>query len=225
MAVLVQVTGEPGTGKSYSSKTLNPKTTYMIDCDGKGLAWAGWRADYNSANKNYAQSVSDTKSVFRLLKAISDTRDDIKCVVVDTISTMMSDEEVRAMKKTSHNIWRDYAIDIYELYGETHKLREDLVIVFIAHPMLVDSNDGSYRQKLVTKVGGKKATTMNLGGKLNYNLYTHVERDGKGGADYSLLTQSDNINEARSVAGVLPYKIPNDLGAVVSAIREKDLCI
>jgi dephospho-CoA kinase len=39
--ILVQLTGDPGSGKSFSVKTLNPKETFVIDADGKGLAYAG----------------------------------------------------------------------------------------------------------------------------------------------------------------------------------------
>jgi len=203
MAVLVQITGYPGEGKSYASRNMDPKTTFFIDADSKGLAWTGWRKDFNTENKNYVSDVSNPSSVYAYLEAVSEKRPEVNVVIVDTISTMMSDTEVTAMKKPSFDAWRDYAVDIYELYGKAHSLRDDLIIVFVAHPMLINDKDNPYKQKLVTKVGGKKLTTMNLGGKINYNLYTEVKRDGKGGGEYFFLTQSDGVNEARSVHGVL----------------------
>jgi len=42
---------------------------------------------------------------------------------------------------------------------------------------------------------------------------------------YSLVTQNNGKNEARSTYGVLDYKMPNDLGAVANAIRVHDLGI
>jgi dephospho-CoA kinase len=39
--MLIQITGEPGSGKSRSLKSLDPKETFIIDADGKGLAYAG----------------------------------------------------------------------------------------------------------------------------------------------------------------------------------------
>lgn len=40
MATLIQISGNPGTGKTRSLKNLDPKTTYIIDGDRKGL-WIG----------------------------------------------------------------------------------------------------------------------------------------------------------------------------------------
>lgn len=113
------------------------------------------------------------------------------------------------------------ATDIYELYNLAHNLREDLIVIFMAHiePFEVDG-ETHWR----TKTNGKKLTKMNLNGKLSYNLYTQVERDGEH-SQYYFITQSNGKTEARSVEGVLDYKIPNDLGLVVGLIRERDLNI
>lgn len=98
MAVLVQITGEPGTGKTYSIKTLDPKTSYYIDADGRGLAWAGWRDSYNSELKNYAK-LSDPKQIATVLTTISEKRPDVKVAIVDTINTIMTDKEHNDRKK------------------------------------------------------------------------------------------------------------------------------
>lgn len=63
-----------------------------------------------------------------------------------------------------------------------------------------------------------------MNSKLAYNLYTAVERNGET-ASYYFYTQSSGKNEARSVENVLPYKMNNDLGEVLSLIRQKDLQI
>lgn len=44
MATLVQVSGNPGTGKTFSLKALvdkYPEHSALIDVDGKGPSWAG----------------------------------------------------------------------------------------------------------------------------------------------------------------------------------------
>ena len=41
MAKIIQLSGGPGTGKTFSAKSLDAKKTYYIDADGKGLPWAG----------------------------------------------------------------------------------------------------------------------------------------------------------------------------------------
>lgn len=56
MSKLICVMGESGSGKTTAMRTLDPATTYYIDCDGKGLAWKGWKSQYNTEKKNYVVS-------------------------------------------------------------------------------------------------------------------------------------------------------------------------
>jgi len=107
------------------------------------------------------------------------------------------------------------------LYKTANELRDDLIVVFTSHIEPYDV-DGTTHWR--TKTGGKKLTNINLGGKVSYNLYTSVERNGEN-TEYFFLTQNNGRNEARSVAGVLPNKLPNDLGEVVHLIRKHDLNI
>jgi len=102
MAFIVQLTGAAGTGKTYSMKTYvekNPDSIYYINCDGKPLAWAGWRSQFSTAKKNYLET-SDVDTITTVLRGISDKRPDIKVVVVDTITAIENDMEMRDMKKS-----------------------------------------------------------------------------------------------------------------------------
>ena len=56
MSKVICIAGESGSGKTTSMRNLDPKTTYYIDCDKKGLSWKGWRKQYCEANKNYFQT-------------------------------------------------------------------------------------------------------------------------------------------------------------------------
>jgi hypothetical protein len=127
------------------------------------------------------------------------------------------------MKRASQDRWREFALDIYDLYAMCSELkREDLIIIFIAHPKAL--MEGDKIMKYVTKLPGKMLTNLNMNGRLNYNLYTNITwEDNK--PSYHFITQSDGITEARSTEGVLPLKMDNDLGEVIKLIREKDLMI
>jgi hypothetical protein len=134
----------------------------------------------------------------------------------------MSDKEVDDMKRPGFDKWRDMAVDIYELYRKcAEELRDDLVVFFMAH---VEPYDADGETHWRTKTAGQKLTKLNMNSKLSYNLYTAVERNGDN-ANYFFFTQSSGKNEARSVEGVLPYKMNNDLGEVLTLIRQKDLQI
>ena len=52
MSKLIGIMGESGAGKTASLRTLDPKTTYIIDADKKGLSWKGWKQAYSVENKN-----------------------------------------------------------------------------------------------------------------------------------------------------------------------------
>lgn len=226
MATLVQISGGPGTGKTFAAKTLPSDKTFMFDVDGKGLSWAGWRKDYSTEKGNYAAGTESTPLtaglIMKYCKKISDEHPEKKYIYIDTVSTIMSDREVDDMKLKGYDKWKDFAIEIYNMYRRLPQLRNDLIIFVAAHTMPIDQ--GEFGTKLVTKTGGKKLTSLNLAGKLNYNLYTNVERFGKGEeAKYTFITQSDGNTEARSTYGVLDFEIPNDLYLVAQAIEEKDL--
>ena len=69
MAKLICIMGESGSGKTTSMRNLDPASTYYVDCDGKGLAWKGWKAQYNKENKNNWQN-NGSRSHANLLPAI-----------------------------------------------------------------------------------------------------------------------------------------------------------
>lgn len=41
MAKVIAIMGESGSGKTTSMQNLDPKTTFYIDADRKGLSWRG----------------------------------------------------------------------------------------------------------------------------------------------------------------------------------------
>lgn len=46
MSKVICIMGESGSGKTTSMRNLDPKSTYYIDADKKGLSWKGWRKQY-----------------------------------------------------------------------------------------------------------------------------------------------------------------------------------
>jgi hypothetical protein len=219
MAKLIQISGLPGTGKTTGLEFLDPKQTFIIDCDKKGLSWAGWSKQYNKESSNYL-ATSDISLIYKALKHISDTQPHIKYVAIDTLNAITSDQVMLEMKKANFDQWKELAISIYELYDMIRStLRSDLIVFCMAHIEPYDNNGFTHWR---TKFDGKKLTKLNMSGKLNYNLYTKVDSEGEGRNKYYLITQNDGTTEARSTKGVLPYKMENNLLDVVTLINEKD---
>ena len=74
MARAIAIMGESGSGKTTSMRNLDPKSTYYIDCDKKGLSWKGWKTQYNAENKNYS-CTNDAQKVWGILTNISQKAD------------------------------------------------------------------------------------------------------------------------------------------------------
>lgn len=218
MATIVQLSGNPGTGKTRSLKNLDPKTTYIIDGDRKGLPWKGWKSQYNKENKNYI-ATSDAKMIFQVMKGVSDTRSDIKVISLIGLNTIMSDREMSEARKPGFDRWMNLAIDIYELYNLAADLRDDLFIITEMH---IEPYDVDGETHWRGKYNGQKLTKLNMNGRLNYNLYTFVEYDELNGNTYHFITQNNGKTEARSPEGVLPFKMDNDMKQVLELIVESD---
>lgn len=222
MATLIQGTGFPGSGKSFGIKSAAeryPNQIFLINPDGKSLPWKGWRKHFSKENKNYSTQL-DMQKIVHDLKYISNKMPHIKVVFVDTINRLMNEKERQDMKRPGFDKWADMAAYVYDLYAEAHKLRDDLIVVFLAHSELYETNDGEILIR--TKTNGRKLNKWSLNSMLSYNLYTEVEGSGKD-REYFFITQSDGRTEARSPEGVLEEKMPNDWGEVIHRVRTLDL--
>ena len=98
MSKVICIAGESGSGKTTSMRNLDPKTTYYIDADGKGLSWKGWRKQYSQENKNYF-ACDDAAIVRQYIKRIAEACPSVKVIVVDTINGLMVAYELRRSKE------------------------------------------------------------------------------------------------------------------------------
>lgn len=100
---------------------------------------------------------------------------------------------------------------IYDIYKLIRQLpRQDIVVFVMAHVENYEVNGVTHQRTLTN---GKKLSKLNLGGLLNYNLYSKIDITGSTPA-YKLITNSDGLNEARSPMGVFDQEIDNNLEAV-----------
>ena len=128
MSRAIAVMGESGSGKTTAMRTLNPKKTYYIDCDGKGLSWKGWRQQYNKDNVNYYRS-DNQDNILAVMKKISAEKPEIENIVIDTANSIMVADEFRRMKEKCYDKWQDLAMSVYKITTTASTLRDNLNVI------------------------------------------------------------------------------------------------
>lgn len=207
------IMGESGSGKTTSLRNLDPKTTFIIDSDKKGLSWKGWRDGFSGEKKNYLKTDFPQVALQALQKVNTDkSYKHIKVLVVDTINGLMVADEMRRSKEKGYDKWQDLAQSIYDLVDYALTVRDDLTVIFIAHTQ-TDHDDNGFMWTRI-KTSGRKLDKIVLESKFGTVLLAKCV-DG----EYKFETQS-NFSTAKSPMGALEKEVPNDVAAVLEALKE-----
>lgn len=214
MSRAIAVMGESGSGKTTAMRTLNPKETYYIDCDGKGLSWKGWRQQYNKENVNYFRS-DNQDSIVALMSRISEKKPEIKNIVIDTANSIMVADEFRRMKEKGYDKWQDLAMSVYTITTTASKLRDDLNVIVLFH-VQIEKDENTGRQftriltngKMLNKVGLEKYFTTVLLSKRNEN------------GEYVFETKTNNSTVKTPLDAFDKDQIQNDMQAVLDVLKE-----
>lgn len=212
MAKVICIAGESGSGKTTSMEHLDPKETFYIDCDRKGLSWKGWREQYNTANKNYLAS-NRSEKVNQALRTVSNTMPEIKYIVIDTLNGIMIGDEMRRSKEKGYDKWVDLAQCVWDMVDEAPFYRDDLTIIFTAHTQTERDDSGYIFTRI--KTSGKRLDKIVLESKFTTVLISKCV-DGK----YVFETQAKN-STAKSPKGAFDsFEIENDIVKVIEALKE-----
>ena len=212
MSRAIAIMGESGSGKTTSCRNLDPKTTYYIDCDKKGLSWRGWRQQYNPAAKNYTMT-DDPHAVATRIENIATKAPHIKTIVVDTINGIMVGDEMRRAREKGYDKWLDIATNIWQIIDRAYTYRDDLTIVFMAHSQ-TESDDTGMRWTRI-KTSGRKLDKIVLESKLTMVLLAKCE-----GGKYVFETHSKQ-STAKSPLGMFEDdQIDNDLAKILEKMEE-----
>lgn len=212
MSKTICIMGESGSGKTTSLRNLDPATTYIIDCDKKGLSWRGWRKSFNAESKNY-HTTDWPEEVHGILAGIATLRPNIKVVVVDTINGLMVADEMRRSKEKGYDKWVDLAQCIWDLVNDALTYRDDLTIIFTAH-VQVDRDDSGYQFTSI-KTNGKKLNKIVLESK-----FTTVLLAKRVGESYVFETQARNSTAKSPMGAFETFEIPNDINEVIKALED-----
>lgn len=214
MAKTIEVMGESGSGKTTSARTLDPETTFYLDCDKKGLSWKGWRDQYNAEKHNYI-ATDQPDTVMQCLKAINDNEKyaHIKTIVIDTINGVMVAQEMRNAKVQGYGKWTDLASYVWEIFDYALTMRQELTVIIIAHAITDTDDNGIVFTH--TRTNGRKLEKIVLESKLTTVLLAEC-KDGQ----YIFHTHADRSTVKTPLNAFSEDEIPNDLAAVLAALEE-----
>lgn len=214
MAKVIGIMGESGSGKTTSMRNLDPKTTFYIDCDKKGLSWKGWKEQYNEKNTNYF--ATDNVSTVRQILTKLDEEEKFKkfkVVVIDTLNGIMVADEVRRMKEKGYDKWADLAQCVWELLDSLYSLRDDLTVIVVCHSQTQKEDDGYTFTRI--KTSGKKLDKLNVECKLTTVLHA-TAKNGK----YVFQTHANNSTAKTPFGAFQEDEIENDIRIVLEKLKE-----
>lgn len=213
MSKLICIMGESGSGKTTSMRTLDPSTTYYIDSDGKGLAWKGWRNQYNAEKRNYVVS-RDIPSIRDLIVNISQKKPDTKVIVIDTLNTCMVDKEVKGMKENGYGKWIDLTQFVWDCIETASKQRDDLTIIFVMHSETIRDDFGYTFTRV--KTNGRKLEKLVPESLFGTVLLAKKTDDDR----YIFETQAKNSTAKSPMGAFDNFEIENDMAMVLKALEE-----
>lgn len=217
MAKVIGVMGESGSGKTTAMRNLDPKKTFYIDSDKKGLNWKGWKKQYNVSNKNYW--ASDSFSVVSGLLDKINTEEqfkNIKYVVIDTLNGMMVAEEMKILAMQSgdkRSAWSDLAQNGWALINKALELRDDLTVIILCHSETISDDNGIIRTRI--KTNGRKLEKLVLESKMSTVVWA-VRQDGK----YKFILSADGSTCKIPLGAFETDECENDISLVLKALED-----
>ena len=217
MSRTILIYGQSGAGKTTSCRNLDPKHTFFIDCDGKGLSWQGWRKAFNKDNQNYIRTdivdAANSNSVPNILNVVatSEKYSHVTTIVIDGITTLMVTDEFRRRREKGFDKYQDLAACIFTLCKKAVNYRDNLTVVFIGH-VDIDRDMNGTELFAQVKTSGQKLKKIVLESLFTTVLYAKAD-----GENYYFETRAGN-STAKSPIGALPHVVENDISAVINLL-------
>lgn len=217
MAKVIGVMGESGSGKTTAMRNLDPKITFYIDADKKGLNWKGWKDQYNGQKKNYIRS-DDFMKVDNTLSCIDKNKEysHIKYVVIDTLNGMMVAEEMRILAMQSgdkRSAWSDLAQNGWALINKALEMREDLTVIILCHSETISDDNGIIRTRI--KTNGRKLEKLVLESKMTTVIWA-IRQDG----NYKFILSADGSTCKVPLGAFDGAETDNDIVKIIDALKD-----
>ena len=225
MSNVICLAGLSNTGKSTSLKYLEPSETFIVSCTNKQLQIPGFRKKYikvsiedNKLVGNWLVS-NDYARIAKILKVVSQSRPDIKTVVIDDLNYLLSNEIMNSAEEKGFEKFTRQAKNYYDIINNAQNLRDDLTVVMISH-IINDGTDMEPFWKLYTS-GKMLDKTVNLDGLFSYIIYTDKYVDENDEVQYRFMTKTNGNDTCRSVAGCFANKyIEPNMKLVIDTINK-----
>ena len=197
MGIPVLILGPSGSGKSTALRNFDEKEIGIFNVAGKRLPFTKKLPMVNNADYNI---------IARTLKAANK-----KIYAIDDSQYLMAFESFEHAKETGYGKFTNMAVNFKTLLDIIIRQTPDDVIVYLLHHTEI-GDDGRIKAKTLGKMLDNQLT---LEGLFTIVLLCQVE-----GSEHFFITNSDGSNPAKSPMDMFEMKIPNDLKAVDSRIRE-----
>ena len=226
MAELVLVLGDTGTGKSYSLRNLDLKSSVVLGVINKSFSFKGWKKTWTPLGKtkgNYlfpkSGAVQKYEVLIKALKDISEGRPEVKTIIIDDFQYLMSNEFMERASEVGYKKFSEMAGNVFFLLKLCMSLRSDLTIVIMSHDEATEEKDLTQRRKIKT-IGKLLDEKITLEGLFTVVIFTDVyeDLDNEDGFSYRFVTKTDGITRAKSPAGMFQKYEPNDLSVILDKL-------
>lgn len=199
MGLPILVLGETGSGKTFSIKNFDVNEVGIFSVEKPYLPF---KKDFKVAKHATYETIMN---VFK-----NDPK--LKTYIIDDSQYLLVNEMFDKAKDAGYGKFTDIALHFRNLiHFINHQLPDDVIVYFLHHTE-TDSNTGKIKAKTVGKMLDNQLTVE---GCFNIVLLCSVE-----GTEHYFITQSDGYTTAKSPEGMFDLRIPNDLKAVDTAIRD-----
>ena len=197
MGIPVLILGESGSGKSTSLRNFDKEEVGIFNVAGKPLPF---RKKLNKV---------DNAGYGKIMKVLKNPG--LKKYVIDDSQYLMAFESFDHAKESGYGKFTNMALNFRNLIDFVIRYTPEDVIVYFLHHTEVGEN-GKLKAKTLGKMLDNQLTVEGL-----FSIVLLCQVDG---TEHYFVTNSDGSNPAKSPMEMFEMRIPNDLKAVDTAIRE-----
>src|SRR6266702_300097 len=160
MSNTVLVIGQSGSGKSTALRTLDPKTTFIINVLDKALPFRGYKKDYKPVTKenkdgNYFSS-NDWSHVVRCIQMVDKERPEITTLIIDDWQYILAYEFMRRISEKGFDKFNELGMHGWATINGCISTRPTLTCFILAHSDV--DGTGKIKCKTIGKMLDEKIT-------------------------------------------------------------------